>query len=168
MLTDSRQDAVARMVEMALVTGADAVVGEREAPGEVRAIQAAADRSRWLLTSRDVERHLGIAYDVTVDMLAAATSVKATRLDRSAAETRTFPAGTAVVSTKQPLGGLANTLLEKQPAFSSGFVEEQLGGRHLASAAVTKETRAIAITVSETGVIRIFKDGEILMRIGTT
>jgi diadenylate cyclase len=43
-----------------------------------------------------------------------------------------------------------------------------LGGRHLASAAVTKETRAIAITVSETGVIRIFKDGEILMRIGTT
>lgn len=43
-----------------------------------------------------------------------------------------------------------------------------LGGRHLASAAVTKETKAIAITVSETGVIRIFKDGEILMRIGTT
>lgn len=43
-----------------------------------------------------------------------------------------------------------------------------LGGRHLASAAATKETRAIAITVSETGVIRIFKDGEILMRIGTT
>lgn len=43
-----------------------------------------------------------------------------------------------------------------------------LGGRHLASAAATKETKAIAVTVSETGVIRIFKDGEILMRIGTT
>lgn len=43
-----------------------------------------------------------------------------------------------------------------------------LGGRHLASAAVTKETKAIAVTVSETGVIRIFKDGEIMMRIGTT
>lgn len=43
-----------------------------------------------------------------------------------------------------------------------------LGGRHLASAAVTKETKAVAVTVSETGVIRIFKDGEILMRIGTT
>lgn len=39
-----------------------------------RAMQAAADRSRWLLTNRDVERHLGIAYDVTVDMLAAAES----------------------------------------------------------------------------------------------
>lgn len=63
--------------------------------------------------------------DIRVDMLAAATSLKATRLDRSAMETRTFPAGTAVVSTKQPLGGLANTLLEKQPAFNSGFVEEQ-------------------------------------------
>lgn len=43
-----------------------------------------------------------------------------------------------------------------------------LGGRHLASAAITKETKAVAVTVSETGVIRIFKDGEILMRIGTT
>ncbi|MBI2077166.1 MAG: DNA integrity scanning protein DisA nucleotide-binding domain protein [Euryarchaeota archaeon] len=43
-----------------------------------------------------------------------------------------------------------------------------LGGRHLAAAAVSKETKAIAIAVSETGVIRIFKDGEILMRIGTS
>lgn len=43
-----------------------------------------------------------------------------------------------------------------------------LGGRHLASASVTKETKAVAVTVSETGVIRIFKDGEILLRIGST
>jgi DNA integrity scanning protein DisA with diadenylate cyclase activity len=43
-----------------------------------------------------------------------------------------------------------------------------LGGRHLAAAAVTKETKAIAIVVSETGVVRLFKDGEILLRIGTT
>ncbi|MBW3583701.1 MAG: diadenylate cyclase [Euryarchaeota archaeon] len=43
-----------------------------------------------------------------------------------------------------------------------------LGGRHLASAAITKETKAVAVTVSETGVIRIFKDGEILLRIGAT
>ena len=63
--------------------------------------------------------------DIRVDMLSAATSLRATRLDRTAAETRTFPAGTAVVNTRQPLGGLANTLLEKQPAFSQGFVEEQ-------------------------------------------
>jgi Zinc carboxypeptidase len=63
--------------------------------------------------------------DIRVDLLSAPASVRATRLDRAAAESRTFPVGTAVVSTRQPLGGLANTLLEKQPVFSSGFVEEQ-------------------------------------------
>ena len=36
-----------------------------------RAMQTARDRSRWLLTDTDVERHLAIAYDVTVDLLAA-------------------------------------------------------------------------------------------------
>lgn len=41
-----------------------------------------------------------------------------------------------------------------------------LGGRHLAAAAATKETKAIGIVVSETGVIRVFKDGEIILRIG--
>jgi Zinc carboxypeptidase len=63
--------------------------------------------------------------DIRVDMLSAPASVRATRLDRTAAETRTFPTGTAVVSTKQPLGGLANTLLEKQPVLNQGFVDEQ-------------------------------------------
>ncbi len=37
-----------------------------------RAMQAASDRSRWLLNEQDVERHLQIAYDVTIDLLAAA------------------------------------------------------------------------------------------------
>ena len=37
-----------------------------------RAMQAARDASRWLLTDLDVEQHLGVAYDVTVEMLAAA------------------------------------------------------------------------------------------------
>lgn len=45
----------------------------------------------------------------------------------------------------------------------SGF-----GGRHLAAAAVTTETKAIAITVSDSGVIHIFKDGKSLLRIGVT
>jgi len=62
---------------------------------------------------------------VRVDMLAAPATIRASRVDRDTAESRSFPAGTAVVSTRQPLGGLANTLLEKQPAFSKGFVEEQ-------------------------------------------
>lgn len=43
-----------------------------------------------------------------------------------------------------------------------------LGGRHLAAAAVTTETKAVAITVSETGVVRIFSDGRILLRVGVT
>ncbi|HEX7828113.1 MAG TPA: M14 metallopeptidase family protein [Thermoanaerobaculia bacterium] len=62
---------------------------------------------------------------VRVDVLGSATTVRATRIDRDVTESRSFPAGTAVVSTKQPFGGLANTLLEKAPVFSKGFVEEQ-------------------------------------------
>jgi hypothetical protein len=63
--------------------------------------------------------------NIRVDMLGAPTTVRATRIDRDVTEAHTFPAGTAVVSTKQVYGGLANTLLEKAPAFSKGFVEEQ-------------------------------------------
>jgi len=62
---------------------------------------------------------------VRVQMFAAPATLRATRLDREATESHAFPAGTVVVSTKQPLGGLANTLLEKAPSFSKGFVEEQ-------------------------------------------
>ena len=62
---------------------------------------------------------------VHVEMLSAPATLRATRLDRDATESHAFPVGTAVVSTRQPLGGLANTLLEKAPAFSKGFVEEQ-------------------------------------------
>lgn len=63
--------------------------------------------------------------DVKIEMLGTATTVKATRIDRDVTEAHAFPAGTAVVNTRQPLGALANTLLEKAPAFSKGFVEQQ-------------------------------------------
>jgi hypothetical protein len=62
---------------------------------------------------------------VRVEMLSAPATVRATRIDRDVTESHSFPAGTAVISTRQPFGGLANTLLEKAPAFSGGFVEEQ-------------------------------------------
>lgn len=62
---------------------------------------------------------------IRVDMLSAPATLRATRIDRDVTESRPFPAGTAVISTRQPIGGLANTLLEKAPAFSKGFVEEQ-------------------------------------------
>jgi len=62
---------------------------------------------------------------VRVDTLTAPSTIRATRIDRDATDSHLFPAGTAVVSTRQPLGALANTLLEKTPVFGKGFVEEQ-------------------------------------------
>ncbi|HVL87222.1 MAG TPA: diadenylate cyclase [Candidatus Thermoplasmatota archaeon] len=38
-----------------------------------------------------------------------------------------------------------------------------LGGRHLAAASITKITKAVAITVSTSGTIRVFKDGRIVI-----
>lgn len=44
-----------------------------------------------------------------------------------------------------------------------------LGARHSAAAAVTSETRAIAITVSQTsGTVRVFKEGEIVLELHQT
>jgi diadenylate cyclase len=44
-----------------------------------------------------------------------------------------------------------------------------LGARHTAAAAVTRETRAIAITVSQTsGTVRVFKEGEIVLELHQT
>ena len=62
---------------------------------------------------------------IQIGALAAAATLRATRVDSDAAESRTFPAGTAVIGTRQPLGGLVQTLLEKSPTFSKGFLEEQ-------------------------------------------
>jgi DNA integrity scanning protein DisA with diadenylate cyclase activity len=41
-----------------------------------------------------------------------------------------------------------------------------LGGRHLAAASITKKARAVSVTVSTSGVIRVFKDGQILVTLG--
>jgi DNA integrity scanning protein DisA with diadenylate cyclase activity len=44
-----------------------------------------------------------------------------------------------------------------------------LGARHTAAAAVTMETRAIAITVSQTsGTVRVFKEGQIVLELHQT
>lgn len=45
-----------------------------------RAMQAARDRSRWFLNDGDVERHLGLAYDMTVELLAAEGSLTGLRV----------------------------------------------------------------------------------------
>lgn len=54
-----------------------------------RAMQSARARSRWLLTDVDVERHLAIAYDYTMEMLEAAHRVEgaaARRFDPSGSD----------------------------------------------------------------------------------
>src|SRR5437867_2730203 len=62
---------------------------------------------------------------IQIGALASPITVKASRVDNDASESQTFPAGTAVISTKQPLGGLVQTLLERTPTFTKGFVEAQ-------------------------------------------
>ncbi len=62
---------------------------------------------------------------VRVDMLTAPLTLRATRVAGTAAESHAFPAGTAVITTRQRLGRLVQTLLEKSPAFTPGFLEEQ-------------------------------------------
>ena len=62
---------------------------------------------------------------IQIGMLTSPATLKASRVDNDASESQTFPAGTAVISTKQPLGGLIQTLLERTPTFTKGFVEAQ-------------------------------------------
>lgn len=62
---------------------------------------------------------------VVVGTLGGPVTVRATRIDSDTAESHAFPAGTMVISTHQPLGGLVQTLLEKSPTFTKGFLEEQ-------------------------------------------
>lgn len=40
-----------------------------------------------------------------------------------------------------------------------------LGSRHMAAASITKETNAVAVAVSESAVVRIFDDGELISEI---
>jgi hypothetical protein len=67
---------------------------------------------------------------IRVERLTAAATVRAARLDGEGMEPRTIPAGSAVVSTHQALGGLVQTLLERSPAFTRGFVEDQRKKTH--------------------------------------
>jgi DNA integrity scanning protein DisA with diadenylate cyclase activity len=48
------------------------------------------------------------------------------------------------------------------------YLQGGLGGRHLAAASISKTTKAIAVTVSTSGVVRIFKDGKVIFKVSTT
>ena len=44
-------------------------------------------------------------------------------------------------------------------------IKKGLGGRHLACASITRETEAIAVVVSESGDVKVYKDGEEILEI---
>jgi hypothetical protein len=67
---------------------------------------------------------------IAMSQLTAPVTLRAARIDSDAIDSHLFPAGTVVVSTRQPLGGLANTLLERSPVFTKGYVEEQQKRAH--------------------------------------
>jgi len=67
---------------------------------------------------------------IAMSQLTSPVTLKASRIDSDANDSHLFPAGTVVISTRQPLGGLANTLLEKSPVFTKGYVEEQQKRAH--------------------------------------
>ena len=51
-------------------------------------------------------------------------------------------------------------------AFSEGIkLPLGLGSRHVAAASITKQTNAVAVVVSESSIVRVFDDGEIISEI---
>ncbi|MBV9185662.1 MAG: hypothetical protein JO093_08565, partial [Acidobacteria bacterium] len=67
---------------------------------------------------------------IAMSQLSAPMTIKASRIDSDTADTHLFPTGTVVINTRQPLGGLAQTLLERSPVFTKGYVEEQQKRAH--------------------------------------
>ena len=65
------------------------------------------------------------AQGVRVQQLTSSSSLRATRLDAGAAESHTFPAGTVVVTTRQPFGALVEALLERNAEIPKSYLEQQ-------------------------------------------
>ncbi|NJE07400.1 diadenylate cyclase [Thermococcus sp. M39] len=57
----------------------------------------------------------------------------------------------------------AGRYLDVNPKKLDVHLPPGLGSRHLAAASISKKTKATAITLSESGVIRVFKNGEIIL-----
>ncbi|AHF79783.1 DNA integrity scanning protein DisA nucleotide-binding domain protein [Thermococcus paralvinellae] len=57
----------------------------------------------------------------------------------------------------------AGRYLDVDPKKLDVHLPPGLGSRHLAAAGISKKTKATAITLSESGVIRVFKNGEIIL-----
>jgi Zinc carboxypeptidase. len=62
---------------------------------------------------------------IVVQRLEDRLRLRVTPIESDAPETRDFPAGTAVISAHQPLGALAESLLERTPQLPPDFLTEQ-------------------------------------------
>jgi diadenylate cyclase len=63
-------------------------------------------------------------------------------------------------------GGVVVSACRYIDAFSEGIVLPLgLGSRHMAAASITKQTGAVAVVVSESSIVRVFDDGEIISEI---
>jgi hypothetical protein len=80
-----------------------------------RADQQEASAAARLLASHGIE----------VNVLKEETTLRARRLLEDQSESRGFPAGTFVLSTRQPLGNLARALIDLDAPMPQSFLEEQ-------------------------------------------
>jgi hypothetical protein len=62
---------------------------------------------------------------IAVSRTRASTKLHVSQLGTETSETIDVPAGSAVVSSHQPLGGLADSILEKTPAITPEFIKQQ-------------------------------------------
>ncbi len=62
--------------------------------------------------------------------------------------------------------GVVQSACRYVDAFSEGIkLPLGLGSRHMAAASISKQTKAVAVVVSESSVVRIFDDGELISQI---
>ena len=62
---------------------------------------------------------------IEVSFLSESVNLRATRIGSGEQALRTFPEGTAVVNTSQPLGAFAKAVLEQNPVLPAEFVDRQ-------------------------------------------
>lgn len=101
-----------------LIHNYDTLAAALAAPPSYFLLDVSAPGARFAV---DVLRRQG----VEVGRLSGELKAKARRVDRDGDGMRSFPAGTAVVSTAQPLGALVRTLLERASSIDKAFLEEQ-------------------------------------------
>lgn len=80
-----------------------------------------------LPSSQNFDRFLEVMsrQGILVQSLSSPARIRVTPASGGAAEMRSFPAGTAMVTSRQPYGALVRTLMEKSPVIDESFLAEQ-------------------------------------------